>query len=152
MYSRRQRYFSLTTLRRLRTAAKTYGLCSQPNATFAKAIAYNFRLQQMFNCLHPDQVRCGGRIQCAENPRCIRITHYSRESTAKSWKRVRYAVSPWADIEFTRAHCSYLGISNVLISRVRRLPTFLRIGRPFSRVASCRPVRYQTRAVQQTLI
>ena len=92
MYSRRQRYFSLTTLRRLRTAAKTYGLCSQPNAAFAKAIAYNFRLQQMFNCLHPDQVRCGGRIQCAENPRCIRITHYSRESTAKSWKRVRYAM------------------------------------------------------------
>ena len=49
---------------------------------------YNFQLHQMFFALHPDRVQYAERANLLQNPREIRVVHFSGKPTAKPWHRV----------------------------------------------------------------
>jgi len=52
------------------------------------AVEYNYQLHQMFFVLHPDYLQQSERAKSLEDPRRIKVVHFSGEPTAKPWRRV----------------------------------------------------------------
>lgn len=52
------------------------------------AVEYNYQLHQMFFALHPDMRESAERTKFLQDPRRIKIVHFSGEPAAKPWHRV----------------------------------------------------------------